>query len=373
MNITEKRILNRINFITKARAIHQDKYDYKNVIYKNNKTKVKIICPIHGLFSQTPDHHINKKQNCKKCSILTSSDKQKGIKRKPLSACFFKTKEELYKALVKSDINDKYSYYVDDIKKSKGLKAKIKIRCKLHGDFYQIPYNHIFMKQGCPECATNNRKEKLISGFEEFKRKANIVHNYKYIYNDTNYINNKTRIVVTCIKHGPFSCRPDNHIGSRTGCPICKSSKGELKLLHLLKELKLKPIRQFEFTNNKFKYDFCIESLKLLIEYDGELHFKSVPHFGGVETLNNIKRNDFLKDKLALEKGYTLIRVAYPHFANLERFFLLNFAKIFKYSYRNRFLKNIDNLDVAIKKKVVKIEDTKIYKKYIIRTRSFIQ
>ena len=37
-------------FIEAARKVHGDKYDYSQVEYVNNKTKVKIICPIHGLF-----------------------------------------------------------------------------------------------------------------------------------------------------------------------------------------------------------------------------------------------------------------------------------------------------------------------------------
>lgn len=44
-------------FITKARVVHGDKYDYSQVEYVNSKTKVKIICPIHGEFEQAPEKH----------------------------------------------------------------------------------------------------------------------------------------------------------------------------------------------------------------------------------------------------------------------------------------------------------------------------
>ena len=46
------------NFIEDARKVHGDKYDYSSVKYKNNKTKVSIVCPIHGKFWQTPSHHL---------------------------------------------------------------------------------------------------------------------------------------------------------------------------------------------------------------------------------------------------------------------------------------------------------------------------
>ena len=54
-------------FISRSKKIHSDKYDYSLVEYKNNVTKVKIICPIHGIFEQTPKSHI-KGRGCPKCN-----------------------------------------------------------------------------------------------------------------------------------------------------------------------------------------------------------------------------------------------------------------------------------------------------------------
>jgi hypothetical protein len=45
-------------FVKRARKIHCDTYDYSQVAYVNNNTKVKIICPEHGSFHQTPSHHL---------------------------------------------------------------------------------------------------------------------------------------------------------------------------------------------------------------------------------------------------------------------------------------------------------------------------
>lgn len=45
-------------FVTKARLVHGDKYDYSKVIYSNNKTKVIITCDKHGDFLQTPNKHL---------------------------------------------------------------------------------------------------------------------------------------------------------------------------------------------------------------------------------------------------------------------------------------------------------------------------
>lgn len=45
-------------FIGEANQIHDFKYDYSKVSYINNKTKVIIICPIHGEFNQLPGSHL---------------------------------------------------------------------------------------------------------------------------------------------------------------------------------------------------------------------------------------------------------------------------------------------------------------------------
>ena len=54
---TERQLKYQKKFIEKAKSIHGDKYDYSKVVYKKSSEKIKIICPIHGIFSQTPYKH----------------------------------------------------------------------------------------------------------------------------------------------------------------------------------------------------------------------------------------------------------------------------------------------------------------------------
>lgn len=53
-------------FIRKANDIHDNKYDYTDVVYVNNRTPVKIRCREHGIFKQTPYKHLSG-QACPKC------------------------------------------------------------------------------------------------------------------------------------------------------------------------------------------------------------------------------------------------------------------------------------------------------------------
>lgn len=54
------------DFINKAKIIHNNKYDYSKTIYKNKRTNVIIICPEHGSFFQTPYEH-KKGSGCPYC------------------------------------------------------------------------------------------------------------------------------------------------------------------------------------------------------------------------------------------------------------------------------------------------------------------
>ena len=63
-----KRKYDKEYLISKAKEIHGDKYDYSMIEeINNNRIKLPIICPKHGLFYQTIDNHINGKQGCPKC------------------------------------------------------------------------------------------------------------------------------------------------------------------------------------------------------------------------------------------------------------------------------------------------------------------
>ena len=56
-------------FIKRAREVHGDKYDYSKVEYVTNRTKVCIVCPEHGEFSQRPKEHL-KGSGCPQCGII---------------------------------------------------------------------------------------------------------------------------------------------------------------------------------------------------------------------------------------------------------------------------------------------------------------
>lgn len=55
------------NFVSLARQLHGDKYDYSLVEYKHSKARVKIICPEHGVFEQRATSHVDTSRGGKGC------------------------------------------------------------------------------------------------------------------------------------------------------------------------------------------------------------------------------------------------------------------------------------------------------------------
>mgnify|MGYP001292183318 CR=1 FL=1 len=53
--------------IERANKLHGNRYNYDEVLYVNNKTPVKILCPDHGEFLQPPDAHLVGK-SCSRCT-----------------------------------------------------------------------------------------------------------------------------------------------------------------------------------------------------------------------------------------------------------------------------------------------------------------
>jgi hypothetical protein len=93
-----------------------------------------------------------------------------------------------------------------------GAKNKVTITCPKHGDFEILPYNHL-SGQGCVRC-------RKCTCTEDFIKKANIVHNNKYIYDKSIFIRSNQKVTITCPKHGDFIQTPNGHLGGH-GCPMC--------------------------------------------------------------------------------------------------------------------------------------------------------
>lgn len=159
------------NFISQAVLIHGTKYDYSQVNYINNHTKIDIMCPIHGIFKPTPQNHLTRKSGCPMCS-----NKSKGKFNKL-------TKDQVL--TIANDIhNNKYTYNLIDYENTS---SKILITCPSHGEFLQKTTNHIFMKQGCPSCGYIGRYSTEWFDNEDNRTIPGILYVLKFNQNEENF------------------------------------------------------------------------------------------------------------------------------------------------------------------------------------------
>ncbi len=122
------------SFVKEANIIHKGRYDYQNVMYKNNRTPISIICAKHGVFKQRPGDHL-KGCGCPKCRV----DKIKTLRVHKIEDFLRKAKE------VHGDLfNYSLVEYIN-------WRSKIKIICKVHGIFEQEAGSHL-RGTGCPSC-----------------------------------------------------------------------------------------------------------------------------------------------------------------------------------------------------------------------------
>ena len=166
--------------------------------------------------------------------------------------------------------------------------------CKKHGEYTQKPNLHL-RGHGCTDCSNIINNKKKTSNVNNFILKSKNIHNNKYSYEKSKYLNRRSLITITCPIHGEFEQIARYHLDGN-GCSSCKESRGEKKINNYLNKYNIHFEREKRFDNCRnilpLPFDFYLDDKKLLIEYDGEQHFKSVDGWGGEENLKKIKQND---------------------------------------------------------------------------------
>lgn len=126
--------LTKSSFVKRAEEKHGDKYDYSKVNIINTHTKVEIVCPIHGVFKQSPNDHLTGYG----CTICGG-----GV---PVT-------KELFVERARNMHGDFYMYKEVSMT---GMNNRVTIECPIHGEFEQRAADHV-NGAGCPICATGKQ------------------------------------------------------------------------------------------------------------------------------------------------------------------------------------------------------------------------
>ena len=321
-NLTYMRTKPHDKFIKEATKVHKGKYDYSLVDYKNSYTKVKIICPIHGVFEQKAGGHVTG-DGCYKCS--------KDSCRKPLDT-FIEDARKIH--------GDKYDYSKTVYEQAN---KKVTVTCPKHGDFLIFPTYHLSKSTpgGCKECWYDEKTE-------DFIRKAKAVHGDKYDYSKSRYIRYLDKLTIICPTHGEFQQAPNNHLAG-SGCQKCKSSIGEKGISLILDRLKIPYIQEYKIPGaGLYRYDFYVPDCNLLIEFHGVQHYylpkRLAKSWCDEKKVIYTKKHDRIKVKLAKEYDYNLAVIPFTKQVRLVESLLNILSKDCRYKYRGKYYQDIRDI-----------------------------
>lgn len=288
-------------------------FDYSEVVYVNNETKIKIYCNTHkGWILQTPAGHLN--GGCDVCGKLEGAAGRK-----------YTVDEFIQRATATH--SDKYFYnnveYLN-------CDLPVSIICKRHNFmFMQTPYSHI-NGSNCPLCAQEQRKITASKTLEQFIQDAQIIHGTSaFDYSDVKYVNTHTKVKIFCNEcKSWFEQTPCLHLTQkRKGCVNCKNnmmSHGERKILKFLKENNIKFLPQKTLDGCSYiaplKFDFILydafNNVIAGLEFQGAQHYRTVC-FGGIskeraeENLKIVQTRDFIKKEYCEKNGIPLLCIHY--------------------------------------------------------------
>lgn len=187
---------------------------------------------------------------------------------------------------------------------------KVRVLHKTCGHEYCVVANSFLQGTRCPECFGNKRKTT-----EEFRKEVEEKSDGT-IELKSEYVNNRVKVAFYHKECGnTYKATPKDFLrGNR--CPFCKQSKGERMVRGILESFNAsfeieKSYEDLKVNHQYLPYDFYLPEHNLLIEYDGEQHFKEVEYFGGAKKLQSQKRRDTLKNDYAERHGYNLLRIPY--------------------------------------------------------------
>ena len=243
------KVLTQLEFINRCVEIHGNRYNYSDSIYKNVRTKILIECTLHGKFYQKAELHLLG-HGCHKCAgtIKLTNDE-----------------------FVSRSINKHKNKYDYSKTKYKNDTQKVLIVCPNHGSFSQRPADHM-NGRGCPKCGRTGK-----SNIDEFVSKANKVHLNKFCYKKSIYVNDSSKLLIECEKHGCFSQTPNDHL-SGVGCPKCGGTKKLTTEEFVKKSIEVHGDR---YDYSKSKYLNAHSKIEIVCLDHGEFSQKAYSHLSG--------------------------------------------------------------------------------------------
>lgn len=285
-------------FLCQAKAKFGDGFVYSG--YSGASCPLQITCPDHGKFTMLKaSAHLSSKYGCEKCARGSLTEDQ-----------FMSRIEELYEGELPCTIIGTWT----DAKTT-----YVQVECSKGHTFRRKAAHHL-QNPSCQKCFLADKRGRLLPHrvtFEDFVRRARLLHGQRYEYSSEHFSRVKRSTVIICHSHGPFKMRADAHLLGQ-GCSKCKSSKGEAIVRQFLSEAGVQFTHEWSHESLlsargvRLRFDFALTKSKILIEFYWPQHFTPVwPLNDPVQARANLKLlklHDRMKDTWASDNGWTLLR-----------------------------------------------------------------
>lgn len=237
--------------------------------------------------------------------------------------------------------NDLQTLYPDvtkewDHEKNKSLKPtmisahnmrKVWWKCS-NGHSYDMEVaNRVKVGINCPICSN----KRLLKGYNDLKTMYPDIAEEWSAKNEVPadaIIAGSARRGVWICKNNPkhrWEASVSSRTFSKTGCPFCNTSHGEILVADILSKMNIDFDIQYRFDDCRAEkplpFDIAVIRAEkpFLVEYDGEQHFNAKGFFGGPERFEVVQSHDNIKSKYCRENGIPLLRIPYIYDPQRDR------------------------------------------------------
>lgn len=262
--------------------------------FVNSRTYLYVVCSNGHTFKTCP----NKIQQGRRCPYCSKKVK--------------KTTDDFIKE-VRELVGDEYTV----LGKYINTKTPLLMKHNHCGREFFISRDNFLKNKRCRDCALKQRGLDRRFTQEEFELKVKEVGKGEFSL-QSKYETTNQQVL---LKHEVCGCEwwsyPNNFLHYGIVCRQCEhtKSKGEELIKEYLDENEIEYLFQHTYDDLKHKralaYDFYIPEKNLLLEYDGEQHFRAVDYFGGEKAFKDRQFKDNLKNEYAKNNNIKLLRIPY--------------------------------------------------------------
>ena len=287
-------------------------FEYIGMSRHDKKVWVQFICPSHREYGIQEMPYNNMKRVVVGCQHCIGRNDDETI-----------VLAEMYSASPNIELLEPYQ----------GRAKRIKIRCTIHDIIsFKEPYD-VIRGRGCVQCGLEKLSKQARTPKDVF------IEGLYNKYKDISLVSGYTAKTEYANFHCDL-CDADwvdiAWYVEKRGCPRCNGISIESKIGEILQHYKINYIPQYSFSDCKdqrsLPFDYYIPEYNILIEYDGEQHYKPV-NFGGIsdekasENLKITQQHDRIKTNYCIKNQIPLIRIPYWNKNDLEKVLITNLQK----------------------------------------------